>query len=55
MITKLQSTDPERLGKKGGLGSGRNGIQIFLGRGNRVDFLGGLRICGDWEGVIRLG
>ena len=49
MIIKLQFTDPEKLCKEEDSGGQGHGIWIFLGRGNRVDFLGGLRVCGDWR------
>ena len=39
----LQSTDPEKLSNKGG--SSGESVWISLGRGNRIDFVGG----GGWE------
>lgn len=44
MITKLQSVDPERLGKEQRSG---DYARIFLGRGSRIDFKGGLGSGGD--------
>lgn len=44
MIIKLQSPDPEKLGKKE---SSRGDAWISLGKGNRLDFAGGLGVGGN--------
>lgn len=46
MITTIQSIDPERLGLEEVIEWGDK--LISLGRGNRVDFMGGL-----WAGLGR--
>lgn len=45
MITKVQSVDLERLGKEEG---SSDYAWLFLGRGNKIDFKGGLG-AGGWE------
>ena len=45
MITKVQSVDLERLGIEEGT---CGGTSIFLGGGNRIDFMGGLGMR-EWE------
>jgi hypothetical protein len=42
----LQCTDPEMLSNKGGL-RGTGGAKVFLGRGNRMDFISRLKVGGD--------
>jgi len=51
MITKLQSIDSERLVKRRGLEK----AWISLGRGNRIDFMGGPRASGDYIGKDQAG
>lgn len=51
MIMQLQSTDPERLGKKYDSGCGGVGVTgIFLRRGTRLDPVGGLEVGGNRSG-----
>ena len=35
------------LNNNGGLSGGWESTRIFLGKGNRIDFLGGLEVSGD--------
>ena len=48
----LQSTDPDRLSTKEG---SRSNVWISLGRGNRIDYVGGLEVLKEqkrsvWRG-----
>ena len=50
-MTKLQSIDPEGLGKEEGV----LGVSISLGRGNRKDLIGGLGLVGIEVGGVQWG
>lgn len=50
-ITMQQSKDPERLGKK----SSRGDARISPRRGNRRDFVSGLRAFGDGDMSDQIG
>jgi hypothetical protein len=56
MISKLQSTDPERLGKEEhSVAEGREGSLIYQGSRNRIDLAGGLCVHGDWRWTDQVG